>query len=108
MGVLTAVIATTITVAFRTAGGTEGRANVARAEQSLDLWLPADLRSVDGNDPLGFNTDPDASPCGDPVSCDGIDVTGANALQLTWTTSADLIDGASINDTVSLSGTAVV
>lgn len=108
MGVLIATIATTTTVAFRTAGGTEGRANVARAEQSLDLWLPADLRSVDGNDPLGFNVDPDASPCGDPVSCDGIDVSGANALQLTWTTSADLIDGVSINDTVSLSGTTVV
>ncbi len=85
MGLLVTVIAAAITVSFRTIGGTEGRVNVARAEQAIDTWLPADLTSTDVTDMAlpAVDTDPAASPCG---NCGSIDLSGANALQLAWKT----------------------
>ena len=85
MGIVLSVITAAIIVTFRQADSTEGRVNVARAEQSMDTWLPADLASTDVTDLTlpAVDIDPDASPCG---NCGGIDMSGANALQLAWTT----------------------
>lgn len=79
IGVIATVIAASILVTFRTRAGTEGRLNVASAEQSISVWLPADLSSAVG-DP---DVDAAASPCGAPV-CDGITLDGSNALMLSW------------------------
>ncbi len=86
MGIVMAVITAAIIVTFRNVESTEGRVNVARAEQNIDTWLPADLASTDVTDVTlpAVDIDPDASPCGD---CTGIDMSGANALQLAWKTS---------------------
>ena len=85
MGALAAVLSTALIVTLRQATGAEGRANVARAETAIDTWLPADLASTDiGNTALpAVNLDPAAEPCG---NCGSIDLSGANALQLAWTT----------------------
>ncbi len=85
MGLIATVVAAAITVSFRTVTSTEGRVNVARAEQSIDTWLPADLASTDVSDTTlpAVDTDPLASPCGAAV-CDGISMDGVNALQLAW------------------------
>jgi len=106
MGILVTVVAATITVSFRTVTGAEGRANVARAEQSIDTWLPADLTSTDVTDVLlpAVDTAPSAVPCtpaqGAPASCDGIPMTGANALQLAWKTTMPEIPPAAAYDVV--------
>jgi prepilin-type N-terminal cleavage/methylation domain-containing protein len=86
MGILTTVIAATITVTFRTVDASEGRVNVARAEQSIDRWLPADLTSTDVTDIAlpAVDITPSASPCG---NCGALDLSGVNALQLAWKTS---------------------
>lgn len=84
MGVLAAVISMAITVTFRSANSTEGRVNVARAEQNVDVWLPADLASTDVTNLLlpAVDLDPEAVPC---TNCAGLDLSGSNALQLAWT-----------------------
>lgn len=82
MGVIATVLAASITVTFRQADNTEGRLNVARAEQTVDMYLPNDLASAETID-----QDPDASPCGS--SCPpGVDLSGSNALMISWTTTA--------------------
>ena len=88
MGLLAAVLSAAIVVTYRTVDGTEGRANVARAEQSIDTWLPADLTSTDVTDLSlpAVDIDPAASPCGGGDTCGSIDMSGANALQLAWKT----------------------
>jgi hypothetical protein len=97
MGLIATVIGAAITVTFRQQAATEGRVNVARGEQSIDTWIPADLASTDttadfealygpayaGLTPV--DTAPDASPCG---NCGGLDLSGSNALQLAWFTAA--------------------
>jgi hypothetical protein len=85
IGVLGAVVSMAIVVTYRQADSTEGRINVARAEQSLDTWLPTDLASTDVSrtDLPAVDTDPAASPCG---NCGGLDLSGSNALQLAWVT----------------------
>ncbi len=85
MGIFAAVIGAAITVSFRVAQSSEGRVNLARAEQNIDIWLPADLAStnVKDTDLPAVNLDPTATPCG---NCGSIDLSGANALQLAWTT----------------------
>jgi prepilin-type N-terminal cleavage/methylation domain-containing protein len=94
MGVLSAVIGTAIVTTFRVSRSTEGRVNVARAEQNIDVWLPADLASTDVTDLTlpAVDTSPTATPCG---NCGSIDLSGSNALQLAWTTQ---IAGASAGD----------
>ena len=68
-------------VTLRQERNTDGRLNVARSEQTIGMWIPADLSSADTVD-----TSPDATPCGAPV-CDGIDLTdGSNVLLLSWST----------------------
>ena len=82
IGIMVAVMSTSIMVTMRQQSSTEGRLNVARAEQNIGMWMPADLASAEQ-----VNTDPGLSPCGAPV-CDGIDLsTASNVLTLTWTDS---------------------
>ena len=90
MGLLATVLSAAITVTLRQADSTEGRANVARSESSVDTWLPADLASTDVNNldvaGTGFpavELDPAAEPCG---LCGSIDLSGTNAMQLAWET----------------------
>lgn len=57
---------------------TDGRLNNARSEQSVGLWMPADLASAESVD-----RSPGASPCG--TSCPSTANTGgSNALMLSW------------------------
>jgi hypothetical protein len=97
MGLIATVIGAAITVTFRQQTSTQGRVNVARAEQSIDTWIPADLASTDttadfealyGAGYAGLmpvDTAPNASPCG---NCGTLDMSGSNALQLAWFTAA--------------------
>ena len=84
MGVIAAVLSAAISVTYRQARSTEGRANVARSESALDTWLPADLASTDVKDTTlpAVDLNPASTPCGG--SCGGIDLNGSNALQLAW------------------------
>lgn len=91
MGLLATVVSAAMTVTFRTANSTEGRANVARAESSVDTWLPADLASTDvnnldvgGSGRASVELDPAAEPC--TSTCGSVDLSGTNALQLSWET----------------------
>ncbi len=79
VGLIIAVLSTSIVVTLRQQDNTGGRLNVARAEQSVGMWMPADLASADLVD-----TSPQASPCGAAV-CDGIVLSnGSNVLMLSW------------------------
>lgn len=81
LGLITVVLSTSVIVTLRQQDNTEGRVNVARAEQSVSMWIPADLSSASTVD-----TSPEATPCGATV-CDGIDLSeGSNVLLLSWTT----------------------
>lgn len=86
MGMLTAVMAAAVVTTLRVSGSSEGRVNVARAEQNIGIWLPADLASTDVLDVTlpAVDTTPSATPCG---NCGTLDLSGANALQLAWKTS---------------------
>ncbi len=78
-GTLCASMAVATTVILRQGDNTEGRLNNSRSEQSVGLWMPADLASAEDVD-----TSPGASPCG--TQCPpNINVGGSNALMLTWT-----------------------
>lgn len=80
LGLLMTVLSSAIIVTLRQQDNTEGRLNVARAEQTISMWIPADLASADIVD-----TSPEATPCGATV-CDGIDLSGgSNVMMLTWT-----------------------
>ena len=78
-GVLVAAMATATQVVLRQSDNTTGRVNNARSEQSVGIWMPADLASAEEVD-----TSPGASPCGTqcPTS---VNVTGSNSLMLSWT-----------------------
>jgi prepilin-type N-terminal cleavage/methylation domain-containing protein len=80
IGVVTAVLSSVASVSLRQQRGTEGRLNVARAEQNVGMWVPADLASASTVD-----TDPAASPCGESCPAD-VSLTGSNALMMSWTT----------------------
>jgi hypothetical protein len=86
-GVLMTAITASITVVLAQGKNTLGRANNARSEQSVNIWLPTDLASAEGVDNTGS-----AKPCGDttrtppdPPCPAGADVGGSNAIMLTWT-----------------------
>jgi prepilin-type N-terminal cleavage/methylation domain-containing protein len=80
MGLVMAGMSSAIVVTLRQASSTGGRLNVARSEQLVSMWLPADLASAQSVD-----TSPSANPCR-PATCppSGI-VVGSNALLLEWT-----------------------
>jgi hypothetical protein len=84
LATIATVLASAITVTFRTESGTRGRLNVARAEQNIGVYLPADLASAD---PGTVDTAPGATPCPpDTASCPGLGaLPGSNALLLGWT-----------------------
>jgi prepilin-type N-terminal cleavage/methylation domain-containing protein len=74
LGTIVAVIASAVIVTIRQQPDTEARLDVARWEQSLALWLPADLASA-----TAVSADEDDTPCGS-----GACLYGSNALQLSW------------------------
>ncbi|NQY54929.1 MAG: type II secretion system protein, partial [Ilumatobacteraceae bacterium] len=79
IGLIATVLSTAVIVTLRQQDNTEGRLNVARAEQTVGLWMPADLASASDVD-----TDPQASPCG-AVTCGDIDLSaGSNVVMLSW------------------------
>ena len=47
IGLIVTVLASSLIVTIRSRSSTEGRLNVARAEQTIGMWLPADLASAD-------------------------------------------------------------
>lgn len=76
---LVAAMATATQVVLSQQDNTVGRLNNARSEQSIGIWLPADLSSAETVD-----DSPNASPCG--TQCPpGFEITGTNTLLLTWT-----------------------
>jgi hypothetical protein len=82
LGLIVTALATSLTVVFRQQPANEGRFNVARAEQTIGMWVPADLASA-----VTVDTDPAGSPCGN--ACPGnVHLTGSNAMLLTWTTTS--------------------
>ncbi|MEP1124149.1 MAG: vWA domain-containing protein [Ilumatobacter sp.] len=78
MGLLAVSISAALIVSLKTQTGTEGRLNVARAEQSIDTWMPADLASAVTATDL-----PNDRPCTAPCP-NGIVLDGSSALLLTW------------------------
>ncbi len=88
LGLLAAVLSASIIVTLRQTDNTEGRLNVARSEQTVSMWIPADLASADTVD-----TSPQASPCGAPT-CGGMDLSGgSNVLMLTWSVEVPVSPG---------------
>lgn len=81
IAIIGGVIASAIIVIFREVGSARGRTSVASSEQSVSLWMPADLSSAES-----VNTDPETTPCG-ATACDGINLAdGSNVIQLAWST----------------------
>lgn len=81
VAIIGAVIATAIIIVFRQLGNTRGRTEVARSEQSISLWMPADLSSAESVD-----TKPESTPCGATVCGDTNLADGSNVLMLSWDT----------------------
>lgn len=81
--VLTALLVTalamSISVVLRQSDNTTGRVNNARSEQSVSLWMPADLASAEA-----VSVDAAAIPCDLPCPPEA-NLGGSNALMLTWT-----------------------
>ena len=79
LGIIVTVIAAAVVVTIRQQPVTRSRLDVAAWEQSLALWLPADLSSA-GARPGDVDADAAATPpCADPMCS-----FGSNALQLKW------------------------
>ncbi len=74
LGTIVAVLAAAVIVTIRQQPEIEGRLDVARWEQSLALWLPADLASASTVSAAEGDT-----PC-----ASGSCLYGSNALQLSW------------------------
>lgn len=80
MGIIMTALTSAVIVITKQRANTNGRLNNARAEQNLNIWLPADLTSTET-----VSTAANASPCG--ASCPTTaDTRGSNALMLTWKT----------------------
>ncbi len=80
MGMMCTTLAMATKVILEQADNTEGRANNARSEQNVGLFMPADLSSAET-----VNVEPDAVPCGATPACPvGVSLDGSNALMLTW------------------------
>jgi len=88
-GLIVSTLGMATTVILRQSDNSEGRANNARSEQNINLWMPTDLASAEVVDKL-----PGAKPCGYVLSTDpprtlaacppGVDLRGSNALMLVW------------------------
>lgn len=80
MGMMTTSLAMATRVIIEQADNTEGRTNNARSEQNVGMFMPADLASAEDVD-----TEPATRPCGpDPACPAGVDLSGSNAVMLTW------------------------
>ncbi|NLE79256.1 MAG: prepilin-type N-terminal cleavage/methylation domain-containing protein, partial [Rhodococcus sp.] len=89
LGLIVAVLSSAVIVTLRQNDSTEGRFNVARAEQTIGMWLPADLASAEHVD-----NDPALTACpGEATAdapCPGMSIgAGSNALLVTWATLYD-------------------
>lgn len=74
------VLSSAVIVTLRQQDNTEGRLKVAGSEQSVALWMPADLSSAHS-----VSTEPDDSPCGGALLCDGINLAnGSSAMMVSW------------------------
>lgn len=85
IGVIAAIItvlATTLVVTLRQEDSTQARVDVARWEQALALWMPADLSSASTVD-----DSPSAAPAGCPGS---VCSNSSNVLQLEWGVAPDM------------------
>ena len=80
LGIIVTSLSALVTVVMRQEAGTDRRYDVARATQSLGMWLPTDLASAEEVD-----SSAGASPCGGtcPLSAGN---AGSNAVMLTWRT----------------------
>jgi hypothetical protein len=80
-GLVAASLAMASSVLLRQTDNTQGRSNNARSEQNVGVYMPGDLASAEQVDTL-----PGAVPCGPSPACPSTaDVSGSNALMLTWT-----------------------
>jgi len=87
IGIIMATISMATIVILKTRNSSAGRANNARSEQAIGLWMPGDLASAESVD-----TSPGAVPCGPSPACPpSAMIGGSNAVMLTWTSST--IDG---------------
>src|SRR5690349_3941554 len=64
MGTLVSVISFTTITILKTRASSAGRANNARSEQVIGVWMPGDLASAEAVD-----TSPSAVPCGPTPAC---------------------------------------
>ena len=80
-GLVAAALGMASSVIMRQVDNTQGRTNNARSEQNVGVYMPSDLSSAEQVDVTAG-----AVPCGpDPVCPTTADVSGSNALMLTWT-----------------------
>jgi hypothetical protein len=79
IGLIITVLSSALIVTMRQESSTEGRLNVARAEQNIGMWLPGDLASA-----ATVSTDPMATPCGTDTCPDFGLGAGSNALLISW------------------------
>jgi prepilin-type N-terminal cleavage/methylation domain-containing protein len=79
IGLIVTVLSSALIVTMRQESSTEGRLNVARAEQNIGMWLPGDLASA-----ATVSTDPMATPCGADACPDFGLGPGSNALLISW------------------------
>lgn len=77
IGVIAVAITGAVTATLVAEPAIENRLDLARAEQSLATWMPADLSSA-----VSADEDPGASPCGGCAQVS--DLGGSNALMLAW------------------------
>ena len=79
-GLIAAALGMASTVLVRQIDNTSGRTNNARSEQNVGVYMPGDLSSAEQVD-----TSAGALPCGPSPACPATaDISGSNALMLTW------------------------
>ncbi len=95
MGLMTATLAMSTRAIVRQADNTEGRANNARSEQNVGVFMPADLASAEEVD-----TEPGSVPCGPSPACPpGTALGGSNAVMLSWSGQEFDVDSNSMRTT---------
>lgn len=80
MAIVVAVISSAVVVTLRQQEATQARTDVARWEQALALWLPADLASA-----TDVDADPTTMPAGCGTTCSG----SSNVLEMSWGVAPD-------------------
>ncbi len=96
--ILISALSMSITVVLHQSDNTTGRVNNARSEQSVSLFMPADLASADSVD-----THPQSLPCTLPCPPEA-NLGGSNALMLTWVSQTfDNVTGNPVTTTTNVS-----